>query len=93
MRTWNNANEGSSRPNMDQQSLAANVGSLANCPSTLSRPNVFGRSNILFYVYIPPAGGGVHNMLRVRVCAAHLGGFLGPKFSKQATVPFSADFP
>ena len=28
-------------------------------------------------------GGGVHNMLRVRVCAAHMGGFLGPKFSKQ----------
>ena len=22
-------------------------------------------------------------MLRVRVCAAHMGGFLGPKFSKQ----------
>ena len=21
--------------------------------------------------------GGVHNMLRVRVCAAHMGGFLG----------------
>ena len=24
-----------------------------------------------------PGGGGVHNMLRVRVCAAHMGGFLG----------------
>ena len=28
-------------------------------------------------------GGGVHNMLKVWVCAAHMGGFLGPKFSKQ----------
>ena len=28
---------------------------------------------------------GVHNMLRVRVCAAHMGGFLGPKFSKQGS--------
>ena len=26
--------------------------------------------------------GGVHNMLRVRVCPAHMGGFLGLKFSK-----------
>ena len=32
-------------------------------------------------------GGGVHNMLRVRVCATHMGGFLGPKFSKQGS-PF-----
>ena len=31
-------------------------------------------------------GGGVHNMLRVRVCAAHMGGFLGPKFSKQGSL-------
>ena len=30
--------------------------------------------------------GGVHNMLRVRVCAAHKGGFLGPKFSKQGSL-------
>ena len=30
--------------------------------------------------------GGVHNMLRVRVCAAHMGGFLGPKFSKQGSL-------
>ena len=30
--------------------------------------------------------GGVHNMLRVRVCAAHMGGFLGPKFSKQRSI-------
>ena len=29
---------------------------------------------------------GVHNMLRVRVCAAHMGGFLGPKFSKQGSL-------
>ena len=29
---------------------------------------------------------GVHNMLRVRVCAAHMGGFLGPKFSRQGSV-------
>ena len=28
----------------------------------------------------------VHNMLRVRVCAAHMGGFLGPKFSKQGSL-------
>ena len=25
-------------------------------------------------------GGGIHNMSRVRVYAAHIGGFLGPKF-------------
>ena len=25
-------------------------------------------------------------MLRVRVCAAHIGGFLGPKFSKQGSL-------
>ena len=31
-------------------------------------------------------GGGVHNMLRVRVCAAYMGGFLGPKFSKQGSL-------
>ena len=30
--------------------------------------------------------GGVHNMLRVRVCAAHMGGFLGPKFSRQGSL-------
>ena len=30
-------------------------------------------------------GGGVHNMLRV-LCAAHMGGFLGPKFSKQGSL-------
>ena len=34
----------------------------------------------------PGGGGGVHNMLRVRVCAAHMGGFLGPKFSKQGSI-------
>ena len=33
-----------------------------------------------------PGGGGVHNMLRVRVCVAHMGGFLGPKFSKQGSL-------
>ena len=26
---------------------------------------------------LSPGGGGVHNMLRVRVCAAHMGGILG----------------
>ena len=31
-------------------------------------------------------GGGVHNTLRVRVCAAHMGGVLGPKFSKQGSL-------
>ena len=25
-------------------------------------------------------------MLRVRVCAAHMGGFLGPRFSKQGSL-------
>ena len=30
--------------------------------------------------------GGIHNMLKVRVCAAHMGGFLGPKFSKGAVI-------
>ena len=25
---------------------------------------------------LAPGGGGVHSMLRVRVCAAHMGGFL-----------------
>ena len=33
-----------------------------------------------------PGGRGVHDMLRVRVCAAHMGGFLGPKFSKQGSL-------
>ena len=36
--------------------------------------------------YTSTRGGGVHNMLRVRVCAAHMGGFLGPKFSKQGSL-------
>ena len=27
--------------------------------------------------------GGLHDMLSVRVCAAYMGGFVGPKFSKQ----------
>ena len=33
-----------------------------------------------------PGGRGVHNNLRVRVYAAHMGGFLGPKFSKQRSL-------
>ena len=33
-----------------------------------------------------PGGGGVNNMLMVRVCAAHMGGFFGPKFSKQGSL-------
>ena len=33
-----------------------------------------------------PGGGGVHNMLRVQVCATHMGGFLGPKFSEQGSL-------
>ena len=33
-----------------------------------------------------PRGRGVHNMLRVRVCAAHMGGFLGPEFSKRGSL-------
>ena len=28
----------------------------------------------------------VHNMLRVRVCAAHMGGFVDPKLSKQGSL-------
>ena len=40
---------------------------------------------------IMPGGGGLHSMLRVRVCAAHLGGFFGPKFSKQGS-PFRQIF-
>ena len=35
--------------------------------------------------------GEVHNMLRARVCAAHIDGFSGPKFSKQGH--FLVDFP
>ena len=31
-------------------------------------------------------GGRVNNMLWVRVCAIHMGGFLGPKFSKQGSL-------
>ena len=34
----------------------------------------------------PGWGGGVHNMLRARVCAAHMGGFLGLKFSKKGSL-------
>ena len=30
-------------------------------------------------------GVRVHNMLRVQVCAARIGGFLGPKFPKQVS--------
>ena len=30
--------------------------------------------------------GGVHNMLRVRVCASHMDRTLGPKFSKQGSL-------
>ena len=36
-------------------------------------------------------GGGVHDMLGVRVCAAHVGGVSGPKFSKQGS-PFRQIF-
>ena len=35
-------------------------------------------------------GGGVHNMLRVRLCAAHMGGFFGQNTLNKG--PFSADF-
>ena len=38
-----------------------------------------------------PGGGGVHNMSRVRVCAAHMGGFLGPNSLNKGHI-FSADF-
>ena len=36
-------------------------------------------------------GEGVHNTLRVQVCAAHMDGLFSPKFSNKG--PFSADFP
>ena len=35
---------------------------------------------------------GVHNMLRLVVCATHMGGFLGSKYSKQGSL-FSTNFP
>ena len=35
--------------------------------------------------------GGSHYTFRVQVCDVHMGGFLGPKFSRQGS--FSADFP
>ena len=37
-------------------------------------------------------GGGVHDILRIRVCADGMGGFLGPKFSEQGRtrIPLSA---
>ena len=45
------------------------------------------RENREFQVYCLIArGGGAHNMLRVRVCAAHMGGFLGAKSSKQGSL-------
>ena len=33
-----------------------------------------------------PGGRGVHKVLRVRVCATHMGGFLDSKFSKQGSL-------
>ena len=33
----------------------------------------------LISITVSARGGGVHNMLRVRVCAAHMGGFWAPK--------------
>ena len=39
---------------------------------------------LIMTVILAPRGG--HNMLRVRVCAAHMGEFLGPKFSKQGSL-------
>ena len=35
--------------------------------------------------------GGVHNMLRVRVCAAHMGGFFAPNSLNKG--PFFGRFP
>ena len=57
---------------------------IANC----SKTRVAVQENIIHLCRFLPAfpGGGVHNMLRVRVCAAHMGGFLGPKFSKQGSL-------
>ena len=37
-------------------------------------------------VFILGGGGGVHNMLRVRVCGAYMDGLLGPKFFKQGSI-------
>ena len=42
------------------------------------------------YVDSTPGGGGVYNMFRVRVCAAHMGGFLGQNSLNNG--PFSPDF-
>ena len=42
--------------------------------------------NLFFPFVASIPRGGVHNMLRVWVCAAHMGGFLGPKFSKQGSL-------
>ena len=35
---------------------------------------------------LPDSPGEVHNMFRVWVCAAHMGGFLGPKYSRQGSL-------
>ena len=32
------------------------------------------------------SGGGGHKMLKVQVCAAQMGGFLGPKSTKQGSL-------
>ena len=45
----------------------------------------FGHPPFYEDVLVQWCPGGLHNMLRVRVCAAHMGGFLGPKFSKQGS--------
>ena len=43
-------------------------------------------NTIQFSLVYQVPGGGAHNVLRVRVCAAHMGGFLGPEFSKQGSL-------
>ena len=43
-----------------------------------------------FSIRLESGGGGVHSMLRVRICAAHVSGFVGQ--NSQNKGPFSADF-
>ena len=53
----------------------------------MSSNNTENKENIHMTLKVPfRRGGGVHNILRVRVCAAHMGGFLGPKFFKQGSL-------
>ena len=52
----------------------------------LHNPQAYAQNRARTDRFSKSPGGGVHNMLRVRVCAAHMGGFLGPKFSRQGSL-------